>query len=169
MPTSSHSRLSSVPTCCSGDISEVVSLAAEGKSTTAARSCSVRFPRCWRIRLENDWSLPRSFPGRAIAEDKYTVSAPRCTSKVLALDFILARFIDYRISRTGVDVSQDLFAILFWMVKSLRGAMAAPCPFSALQPRLGRNEFDLFATADAPIIFMAFDILQYGIVCSKSR
>ncbi len=144
----------------SGDISEVVSLAAEGKLTTAElqlfRPISVMLANPAEDALE----LTASFPGGAIAEDKYDGIRAQVHKQGARVEFYsrtLDRITEFpELASTFRRISGDF--ILDGEILAWRDGRALP--FSTLQPRLGRNQFDLFATADAPIIFMAFDILQ---------
>jgi DNA ligase-1 len=144
----------------SGDIGEVVRLAAEARLQSAElelfRPISVMLPNP----TEDAAKLVASFPNGAIAEDKYDGIRAQVHKQKDRVEFY-SRTLD-RI--TEFPELADPFRripgdfILDGEILAWRDGRALP--FSMLQPRLGRNQYDLFVTADAPIIFMAFDILH---------
>ena len=109
---------------------------------------------------EDALELTASFPEGAIAEDKYDGIRAQVHKQGARVEFYsrtLDRITEFpELAATFRRISGDF--ILDGEILAWRDGRALP--FSTLQPRLGRNQFDLFATADAPIIFMAFDILQ---------
>ncbi len=144
----------------SGDLSEVVRLAAGGKLTAAG----LQLFRPVSVMLANPaddaTELVASFPTGAIAEDKYDGIRAQVHKQGAHVEFYsrtLDRITEFpELAEPFRRIPGDF--ILDGEILAWRDDRALP--FSLLQPRLGRNQFDLFATADAPIIFMAFDILH---------
>ena len=142
-----------------GDIREVVQLAADGRLSSAGlqlfRPVSVMLANP----AEDAAELVDSFPQGAIAEDKYDGIRAQVHKQDTRVEFY---------SRTLDPITEfpelgELFRripgdfILDGEIVAWREGRALP--FNLLQPRLGRNQFDLFLSAAAPIVFIAFDIL----------
>jgi DNA ligase 1 len=144
----------------SGDIGEVVILAASGK----LHSAELRLFRPISVMLanpvEDTAELVESFPAGAIAEDKYDGIRAQVHKQGERVEFYsrtLDRITEFpELVQPFRNICGDF--ILDGEILAWRDGRALP--FSLLQPRLGRNQFDLFVTADAPILLMAFDILH---------
>ncbi|HMD44330.1 MAG TPA: ATP-dependent DNA ligase [Candidatus Acidoferrum sp.] len=143
-----------------GDIGEIVQWAVAGKLQTV----ELQLFRPISVMLANpadgSGELIASFPNGAIAEDKYDGIRAQVHKQGERVEFY-SRTLD-RITAFP-ELAEPLRKIPGDFI--LDGEIVAwrdnrALPFRMLQPRLGRNQFDLFVTAEAPIIFMAFDILH---------
>jgi DNA ligase-1 len=145
-----------------GDIREVLHLAANGKLQSAQlqlfRPISVMLANPAELAAE----LVTSFPQGAIAEDKYDGIRAQLHKKggrVEMYSRTLDRITEFpELIQAVGSVAGDF--ILDGEILAWRDDRALP--FSVLQPRLGRRQFDLFTAAAAPVIFMAFDILYWN-------
>ena len=143
----------------SGDIGEIERLAAEGKLQSAEvqlfRPISVMLANA----VEDAAEFIASFPNGAMAEDKYDGIRTQVHKQADRIEFYsrtLDRITGFpELAEPFRKISGDF--ILDGEILAWRDGRALP--FSRLQPRLGRHQFDLFVAADAPVIFMAFDTL----------
>jgi DNA ligase 1 len=142
-----------------GDIAEIVVLAATAKLDSAELQLFRPISVMLANPVEDAAELIESFPSGAIAEDKYDgirAQAHKQGDRVELYSRTLDRITEFpELAPPLGNLEGDFIVdgeILAW-----RDGRALP--FNLLQPRLGRTQFDLFVTADAPIIFMAFDIL----------
>jgi DNA ligase-1 len=145
-----------------GDIGEIVRLAARGELHSAELQLFRPISVMLANPAEDAVELVTSFPNGAIAEDKYDGVRAQVHKKGDRVEFYsrtLDRITEFpELAQPLRNIAGDF--ILDGEILAWRDGRALP--FSLLQPRLGRNQFDLFVTADAPIIFMAFDILHRG-------
>jgi DNA ligase-1 len=144
----------------SADIGEIVVLAASGKLDSARLQLFRPISVMLANPAEDAAELMESFPLGAIAEDKYDgirAQAHKQGDRVEFYSRTLDRITEFpELAPPLRHLAGDF--ILDGEILAWRDGRALP--FRLLQPRLGRNQFDLFVVADAPIIFMAFDILH---------
>lgn len=143
----------------SGDIGEIVRLAATGKLQSAELQLFRPISVMLANPAEDAAELVASFPNGAIAEDKYDgirAQVHKQGDRVESFSRTLTAITEFP---ELVQPLRELPGDFILDGEILAWRDGRPLPFSQLQPRLGRTQFDLFTSSDTPVTFMAFDIL----------